>query len=336
MTYLDVIQKLGRIQSNKFSCGGRNEGGIRKALSELLDLCNSSNYAEIEQYLQNRIRDYEKMNASTYVINSSRAYSKKNLNAINRAKASFLKAYRGALETLQSEKGADIVEVSWETVHFYLNRISFASQEKRYTCQLVGAKEIYNTFISSIRERLPNLKVKLFERKPPIVVKDANFDVVFQYLQVRDALQNNDRETIQKLPQLIVAAPFQFQDTFLPKTKNKYIQYLVDNQSPDYRFVPLFEKSLTYNEDAFLFTIKKRSLIIVWENLSENTATFVFKCNQSNHDEVLQRVYDYACSDINYKRLRLHPNKLNPIIGLKYDIVYHNDFCEWRNILENI
>ena len=120
-----------------------------------------------------------------------------------------------------------------------------------------------------------------------------------------------------------------FQDTFLPKDRGPYIQFLVEKQSPSYRFIPIYEQALDH-EDAFLFTLTGSRTYIVWENINENTATYVFPVTMANYEAIIQAIYDYASSDVDYKRMRMHYGESKKTIGTECRIINHNDLAQWK------
>ena len=108
------------------------------------------------------------------------------------------------------------------------------------------------------------------------------------------------------------------------------MRYLVEKQSPDFRYIPIYEKSLD-EEDAFLFTLNGSRLFIVWENINEDTATYVFPVTKSSYNKVIQAIYDYASSDVEYKRMRMHHGQSIYIVGTECRILYHKDLCQWKS-----
>ena len=336
--YLTLISLIGRAHDMALGLGLR----IKKAKkqSEKLDLllerlvarCNRTNYSEVSSYLQRRIAAME--GGHLYTSTDSRELKtpgRKNQLTPNQVK----KLYQDALDKINTTSGAKTYSVKWEKVRFENGALRATTPEGTFACSFSQSRQSYNLFISAIVERVPPLKVRVFKIKPAEILKTADLSVVFQFLAIKDAVKNNDTGVLMKLPSLLEGLPKQYQQLFLPEGRNEYIKFLVEKQADDYRFIPVFEHGADI-DDAYLFTILGKRLLIVWENLSPNTATFVFPCTKNNYKEVLQRIYDYACSDVAYKRMRLHPNSLDPIIGLKYDILYHNDFELWKEQLNNL
>lgn len=305
---------------------------IGELLDMLVGLCNRNNYSEISGYLQRRITAMEQ--GHVYASSDSRviiSYRKKKPMSPTKLK----RKYQNALDKLNSSTGAKIYTVKWNKVSFENGALRVATPEGYFSCICRQSRQSYNLFIEAIVERIPPLRVIIYQFKPAEIIHGGDLNEIFQLLAIKDAVRQNNTDVLLRLPSILEGLPNKYQHLFLPEGRNEYIKYLVERQVKDYRFVPVFEQS-TGAEESFLFTIFTNKLVIIWENLSPNTATFVFSCTDITHKEVQQRIYDYACSDIAYKRLRLHPNSLDPIIGLKYTILYHTDFQEWEAKLNQI
>ena len=335
--YLTLINKISIAHDT--ALGLKRIGKAKKQgekISELLDmlvgLCNRKNYGEISGYLQRRITAMEQ--GRVYASTDSReivSYGKKKPMSPTELK----RKYQNALDKLNSSAESKTYTIKWDKVSFENGALRVTTPEGSFSCQFRQSRQSYNLFIEAIAERIPPLKIKVYKFKPAEVVKSGDLSEVFQLLAIKDAVKQNNTDFLLRLPSLLEGLPSKYQHLFLPEGRNEYIKYLIEKQVEEYRFVPVFEHSSGV-EDAFLFTISGSQLLIVWENLSPNTATFVFMCTEETHKEIQQRIYDYACSDVAYKRLRLHPNSLDPIIGLQYHILYHTDFLQWKTQLNQI
>lgn len=244
--------------------------------------------------------------------------------------------YLMALDEMDIDKVLMIVEVSWDRVHFGNGRITLNIENERpINCICPQSRESYNLFRPAFEERVKPLRVILHSKKRPEIEESPEFKEVFQYLEIRDDIRLGRFIRRVDLAKFIQSSHINFQDTFLPKDRSPYIQYLIEKQASDYRFIPVFEKSLI-EEDAFLFTIKRSQLYIVWENLNENTATYVFPVGSRSYDDVLQSIFDYASSDTDYKRMRMHYGQSKDIIGANCRILYHNDLQQWKREINSL
>ena len=244
--------------------------------------------------------------------------------------------YLVALEEMDIDKVLMIIEVGWEKVRFGNGRITLNIENERpINCTCPQSRESYNLFRSAFEARVKPLRVILHTKKFPEIEESPEFKEVFQYLEIRDDIRLGRFIRRLDLARFILSSRINFQDTFLPKDRSPYIQYLVEKQAPDYRFIPVFEKSLI-EEDAFLFTLKRTQLYIVWENINENTATYVFSVGSRSYDVVLQSIFDYASSETDYKRMRMHYGQAKDIIGSNCKILYHNDLQQWKREINSL
>lgn len=252
----------------------------------------------------------------------------------NRMKADYIitirNRYLKALEETIPDEILDIFEVGWDKITFQDSRLLLdTGQERRLACPLSQSRQTYNLFREAFIQRVPPLQVRIHSKQAPEIIKTPEFQEVFQYLQIREDIRLGEFSRRLDLAKFLVKSKINFQDTFLPKDRGPYIQFLVEKQSPDHRFIPVFEKAID-REDAFLFTLKGSRTYIVWENMNENTATYVFPVSKQDYENTLQAIYDYASSDTDYKRMRMHYGQSVDILGTQCRILYHNDLDQWK------
>lgn len=252
----------------------------------------------------------------------------------NRMKADYIitirNRYLKALEETIPDEILDIFEVGWDKITFQDGRLLLdTGQERRLACPLSQSRQTYNLFREAFIQRVPPLQVRIHSKQAPEIIKTPEFQEVFQYLQIREDIRLGEFSRRLDLAKFLVKSKINFQDTFLPKDRGPYIQFLVEKQSPDHRFIPVFEKAID-REDAFLFTVKGSRTYIVWENMNENTATYVFPVSKQDYEKTLQAIYDYASSDTDYKRMRMHYGQSVEIFGTQCRILYHNDLNQWK------
>lgn len=244
--------------------------------------------------------------------------------------------YLKALDEMDVDTILMTVEVGWDKVRFGNGRIILNLENERpLNCNCPQSRETYNLFRAAFEARVKPLRVIFHSKLPPEIEESPEFKEVFQYLEIRDDIRLGKFSRRIDLARFIQTSRINFQDTFLPKDRSPYIQYLIDKQDSNYRFIPVFEKSLI-EEDAFLFTIKRSQLYIIWENLNENTATYVFPVGSRKYEEVLQSIYDYASSDTDYKRMRMHYGQAKDIMGSNCRILYHNDLNQWKREINSL
>ena len=244
--------------------------------------------------------------------------------------------YLKALDEMVIDQVLMTVEVGWDKVHFGNGRITLDIDNGRPLNLVCSqSREAFNLFREAFIERVKPIRVTFHSKLAPEIEQTPEFKEVFQYLEIRDDIRLGRFSRRIDLAHFIQTSHINFQNTFLPKDRSPYIQFLVDKQAQDYRFIPVFEKAIN-QEDAFLFTIRGSQLYIIWENLNENTATYVFPVGNKSYDSILQSIFDYASSDTDYKRMRMHYGHSVDIMGIKCRILYHNDLQQWKREIDSL
>lgn len=238
--------------------------------------------------------------------------------------------YLMALNEMVVDEVLETIEVGWDKVVFQNGKLLLdIGKEKRLVCPLSDSRETYNLFRLAFIQRVPPIQVRLHSKNGPEVVETPEFKEVFQYLKIRDDIRLGSFARRFDLARFLRTSKVNFQETFLPKDRGPYMQFLVEKQSPKYRFIPVYEQTLDH-EDAFLFTLVGSRTYIVWENINENTATYVFPVTNNNYEAIIQAIYDYASSDTDYKRMRMHYGESKKTIGTDCRIINHNDLSQWK------
>lgn len=238
--------------------------------------------------------------------------------------------YLLALDEMVVDEVLETMSVGWDKVLFQNGKLLLdIGREKRLVCPLPESREAYNLFRAAFIQRVPPIQVRLHSKTGPEIIETPEFKEVFQYLRIRDDIRLGSFARRFDLAKFLRTAKVNFQDTFLPKDRGPYIQFLVEKQSPSYRFIPVYEQALDH-EDAFLFTLTGSRVYIVWENINENTATYVFPVTKANYEAIIQAIYDYASSDVDYKRMRMHYGESKKTIGTDCRIINHNDLSQWK------
>ncbi len=244
--------------------------------------------------------------------------------------------YLTALDEIVPDRIMDTFEVGWDKVVFQDGRLLLdIGQDRKMACPLYQSRQTYNLFREAFIQRVPPLQVRIHSKLAPEIIKTPEFQEVFVYLQIRDDIRLGVFSRRLDLAKFLVKSKVNFQDTFITKDRGPYIQFLVEKQAPDYRFIPVFEKALD-REDAYLFTLKGTRTYIVWENINENTATYVFPISKGSYESLLQAIYDYASSETDYKRMRMHYGQSVEIMGVSCRILYHNDLNQWKREIASL
>jgi len=126
-------------------------------------------------------------------------------------------------------------------------------------------------------------------------------------------------------------------------SRTEYLKYLAQRIGSDYKLIPVLEYSNGNVEDSFLFRFsnKKGDIVIVWENVNLNRATYIFKYNQERHPDILQKLEHFISSeDYTYKRSLLSGNERNSKL-IKRDLCFykkypHHSFMDYKAEIEFI
>ncbi|MBK7231412.1 MAG: hypothetical protein IPH93_03880 [Saprospiraceae bacterium] len=95
--------------------------------------------------------------------------------------------------------------------------------------------------------------------------------------------------------------------------KIPYLKYLASIHHEDFKIIPIRELNNGKSEEGFLFRIRSNNgnVLIIWENVNEARATFVFKSNEDYLDDDLAAIESYIV-DSNLKNKRLFFHILDP------------------------
>lgn len=123
------------------------------------------------------------------------------------------------------------------------------------------------------------------------------------------------------------------------KYKSKYIDFLVDLQSKNYKIIPCVERLAHTNSDtteySFMFTIECTSnvILIVHENVNPDRSTLLFLVKKENYDKTIREIYDFLQSPEINKRSSLREKALDIKNAgiLNYRSINHDDIYTWKN-----
>lgn len=245
--------------------------------------------------------------------------------------------YNILLTSMEEDRIVLQQEVPWDLIEFNDGGLWIdANSNKRLYIPYSEAKKVYNIFKFAFNDRVPPLKICFHSKKPIEIVKTTDLDEVFKYLTIQEEIKLGKFFNHKELFDFLIHSKTEFNQSFLPKDKTQYLQFLIKKQSADYRYVPMFEKG-GKEEDSFLFTIQgNNELYIVWESIRPDTATYIFPVGSHNYEQFLQALYDYVCSDIDYKRRRVHHGVIDGLFGVKGKIINHICFQQWSDELSTI
>lgn len=239
-----------------------------------------------------------------------------------------LKLLRIHYDGLVPDQVIDRLIVQWDTIEFHNNSVKVTGNNQTLHCSLKGAKSFYNHFVSIFSSLIPEIHIELHSRRAPQVLNMSEFHEVFTYLDIKEQISSGNIEVYRKMFEHVRSSGLSLNKILLPQDKTIYINYLSQIHDNSFKYIPVYEKSLN-DCDAFLFTVTRSGICyIIWENVSPNTATYIFRCANENYDITVQKIYDYVSSDIAYKRMMLYRKDLK--IDIEYNMVLHSSFAQWK------
>lgn len=244
-----------------------------------------------------------------------------------------LNLLRTHYEDLVPDQVIDTLIVRWDTIEFFNNSVKITGKNQALRCSLKGARSFYNHFQSIFSSLIPEIHIELHSRSSHIVLNMSEFHEIFTYLDIKEQIASGNIEVYRKMFEHVRSSGLILNKILLPQDKTIYINYLSQIHDNNFKYIPVYEKSLN-DCDAFLFTVTRSNLCyIIWENVSPNTATYIFRCAYNDYDTVVQKIYDYVSSDIEYKRMMLYRKDLK--IDIEYNMILHSSFTQWKADLKS-
>lgn len=125
------------------------------------------------------------------------------------------------------------------------------------------------------------------------------------------------------------------------KYKSKYIDYLVVEQSKEYKIVPCAERLAHTTGDttefAFLFSIPcgNDKVMIVHENVNPDRSTLLFLVRKEEFQKSIRAIYDFLQSPEINKRssLRSRDLEIDSAKILRYKSINHDDYSSWKQTI---
>lgn len=121
------------------------------------------------------------------------------------------------------------------------------------------------------------------------------------------------------------------------KYKSDYIDFLVTQQSVNYKVIPCVERMVHYTggdtvEYAFLFSIECKSgnILVVHENVNPDRSTVLFLVEKSAYDNIIRSIYDFMQSSRTNKRSGIRGKSIICKNGLiQYKTINHDELLSW-------
>lgn len=335
------------------------ENWIRKGISgnELVEYYKERMDREFGNYraIENQLLD------KGSVLNSERYKSR--LEKFRRDLFKYIESHRNNNTTIVKKKQTSSFDalqakswiLDWNCVMFkrghaiVYSRSDMAVKFKPTNIQIPGSLESFNYLRNYLNERLEPVRCSIVNQKLTIV-DNINFSKAIQQFAAaaRQGLIRTDgrgRKIVgapspMSFSQAVSKAKSMTPEEFR-KYKSKYIDYLVELQSEDYKVIPCVERLSHANSDiteyAFMFSIKCRSsnILIVHENVNPDRSTLLFWVKEKAYDSAIREIYDFLQSAEINKRSSLRGGSIE--VGnagvVRYKSINHDDIWSWRDTI---
>lgn len=233
--------------------------------------------------------------------------------------------------------------VSWSIVNFHNGYMEITFED--FGSEMVNcpeSKESFNLIKINIIKKMKPIKVIWSRKNRNLVILDkVQLDNVLLYLSIKEELSSKASPSFHTVKSFSDAINNQkaFFTSFFDKSL--YLEYWANRQSMKYKIVPVIEKRWNGSsfdcEDAFLFTVEvARSVFIIWESVSNERATYLFKSSKEDYLADAQAIFDYASASIRRKRKMLQHKFDTTDVFYSCKSIYHIDYDLWRNGIEKM
>ncbi|UAB74315.1 hypothetical protein [Mesoflavibacter sp. SCSIO 43206] len=208
-----------------------------------------------------------------------------------------------------------------------LNQLSETYFQKKY------ANELYKVYINkSTRKIVLNLSTDI-DKIRDIVINHVNNvkKTQLKRSQIKKETKENKQLSFSKEINLN-----EIKKKFKSNTFIIHASKFIKNKN---KAIALWENNNSSLEEALLIIIKKnRHNFVIWENINENRACYIFKFNNINFNKKLNNLKKFINSNVEYKRYDLFANngKANKLNYLEYYTVTHEDINTYKSKLNTI
>lgn len=245
--------------------------------------------------------------------------------------------------------------LDWNCVMFKRGSVVIYSRSdlpvkfKPETVNVPKAIESFNYLRKYLNERLPPVRCSIVGMKLT-VIDNINFNsAILQFAAA--SRQGVIKTSGMSSHRGYAPAPMSFQQALskakqmapedFKKYKSKYIDYLVTEQSKNFKVIPCVERLAHTTGDnteyAFIFSIECRSkdVLIVHENVNPDRSTLLFIIKHENYEKSIRAIYDFLQSAEINKRSSLRDKSIeieNAGI-LNYRSINHDDLYSWKQTI---
>lgn len=222
------------------------------------------------------------------------------------------------------------------------------SPQKSYVS---GVLESYNYLKKYLNDRLPPIRCEIEGMQLRIIDKINFKEALHQFARaarqgvikigrnsptaIGSPLPMSFSQALSKAKQM---TPEEFQ-----KYKSKYIDYLVTQQSKNYKVIPCVERLAHTNSDnseyAFMFSIECSSgkILIVHENVNPDRSTLLFLVKAQDFNRSIREIYDFLQgAEINKRSsLRDRSVEIQNAGIISYRSINHDDPYSWKQTISS-
>ena len=120
-----------------------------------------------------------------------------------------------------------------------------------------------------------------------------------------------------------------------------YIDFLVTEQSKNYKVIPCVERLAHTTGDnteyAFMFSIdcKSKNVLIVHENVNPDRSSLLFVVKHENYEKSIRAIYEFLQSAEINKRSSIRSRDIEKDqVGIEsYNSINHDDLYSWKRAI---
>lgn len=179
-----------------------------------------------------------------------------------------------------------------------LNDINESYFQKKYE------KDLYKVYINKFNKKIEHDLSEDIEKIQSIVSK--NISIIknkSSFVPERTNAIKNDFDQPQEISVKDVSRIFQ---------NNKFIQEASKFLNKENKAIALWENNNSILEESILIILSHKIFtFVIWENINDNRACYIFKYSNLNFDKKIKKLKKFINSDIEYKRWDLFNNNGN-------------------------
>lgn len=245
--------------------------------------------------------------------------------------------------------------LDWNCVMFKRGSVVIYSRSdlpvkfKPETVNVPKTIESFNYLRKYLNERLPPIRCSIVGLKLTVVDKINFNDAILQFAAasrqgvIKISGMGSHRgyaPTTMSFQQALSKAKQMTPEDF-KKYKSQYIDFLVTEQSKNYKVIPCVERLAHTTGDnteyAFMFSIDCRSkdVLIVHENVNPDRSTLLFIVKRENYEKSIRAIYNFLQSAEINKRSSIRSRDIEKDqVGIEaYNSINHDDLYSWKRAI---